>query len=259
MTNIIKSLFKLVLISMCCFGSVHASKEADQYYLIAEKALNHDFDDQKAFKYYQELVDMGDSRGYVGLGYLYSKSIRVGIDYSKAIAYLKKAGDMGNAEGYLFLGEIYNAHSTWYDAPKDDSKAAQYYKKAGDMGSGEAYFLLGEMYYEGEISKGASKAVEYFQKAGDLGYTKGYLALGGMYGNGIDVPKNYTRAAAYYQKAIDLGDAGGYSGLGDLYLYFKNDPNKALEYYQKACKKSDNQVDCEEAEALEHQLSLEKK
>ncbi|WP_104637503.1 tetratricopeptide repeat protein [Helicobacter felis] len=220
MTNIIKSLFKLVLISMCCFGSVHASKEADQYYLIAEKALNHDFDDQKAFKYYQKLADMGDSRGYVGLGYLYSKSIRVGIDYSKAIAYLKKAGDMG---------------------------------------SGEAYFLLGEMYYEGEISKGASKAVEYFQKAGDLGYTKGYLALGGMYGNGIDVPKNYTKAAAYYQKAIDLGDAGGYSGLGDLYLYFKNDPNKALEYYQKACKKSDDQVDCEEAEALEHQLSLEKK
>ncbi len=141
MTNLIKSILRLALIGLCCLGSVYASKEADQYYFIAEKALNHDFDDQKAFKYYQKLADMGDSRGYVGLGYLYSKSIRVGIDYSKAIAYLKKAGTMGNAEGYFFLGGIYSTHSTWYDAPKDDSKAAQYYKKAGIWGMGRLIFF----------------------------------------------------------------------------------------------------------------------
>ncbi|WP_199767421.1 tetratricopeptide repeat protein [Helicobacter bizzozeronii] len=258
MTNIIKNIFRLVLISLCCLGSVYASKEADQYYDIAQEALWKYRDDPKAFKYYQKLADMGDSRGYVGLGYLYSKSTRVGINYPKAIAYLEKAGAMGNAEGYFFLGEIYNTHSTWYDAPKDNSKAAQYYEKAGDMGSGEAYFLLGWMYRYEEVRADTSKIIECFQKAGDLGYSKGYLVLGSMYAYGMYVSTNYTKAAAYYQKAIDLGDPDGYSGLGDLYNQ-KQDTNKALEYYQKACKKGEDEVDCEEAEELKRQLSLKNK
>lgn len=91
---------------------------------------------------------------------------------------------------------------------------------------------------------------DYFILNQDNNYQKAFKHY-----HGLDVSKNYTKAAAYYQKAVDLGDTDGYSGLGGLYL-LKGAPNKALEYYQKACKKGGDQVDCEEADTLKHQLSL---
>ncbi|WP_104740718.1 tetratricopeptide repeat protein [Helicobacter bizzozeronii] len=212
MAHTAKNILKIVLISLCCVGSLFAhdnptkAQQIKQYLSIANKAY-HRKNYDKALKYFQKAADLGSAKGYIGLGDLHSDYDSGFNDYAQALFYYKKAGDLGSAEAYFNLGYLYNVGGDcdrFGCAVKPDNK----------------------------------KALQYFKKAGDMGYAAGYVDAGLMYEGDEDIPKDYAKAMQYYQKAADMGNSAAYTNLGIMYAHGKGvkpDKEKARQYYQKAC------------------------
>ncbi|WP_240329608.1 tetratricopeptide repeat protein [Helicobacter suis] len=107
-----------------------AKKQADQDYSKVIKSAK-DKNYKKEFKYFKKLADMGDSRGYNGLGFMYDNGEGVGQDKQMALQYYQKAIELGNAKAYANLGNMYENGDY---IRQDYSKALEYYHKAADIG-----------------------------------------------------------------------------------------------------------------------------
>ncbi|BEG56418.1 hypothetical protein NHP21005_01060 [Helicobacter sp. NHP21005] len=208
-----KRVWQVVLLWAVALGVCYANSQADEYYKLA-KSYNDSKDYSKSIAYWKKLIDMGDARGYNGMGYMYNYGHGVVKDISKALQYFQKAADMGDATAYYNLGNMYlNGEGV----EKDYSKALQYFQKAADMGDATAYYNLGNMYLNGEgVEKDYSKALQYFQKAADMGDAWAYNNLGVMYSKGEGVGQDTEAARRYYKKACDLGNQVGCNNLKAL-------------------------------------------
>ncbi len=197
-----KHILRVFLVCMLAFGVGFANSQADEYYKLA-KSYMHTRDYTQSIIYWEKLVELGDARGFYGLGYMYDLGYGVPQDYSKALEYYQKAAELGDARGYSSLGVLY---ANGYGVAKDDAKALQYFQKATDMGDAEGYNNLGLVYAKGVgVNQDYFKAITYFQKAAELGSARGYHNLGVAYKLGLGVAKDEAKALRYVQKACAMG------------------------------------------------------
>ncbi|WP_285657235.1 tetratricopeptide repeat protein [Helicobacter bizzozeronii] len=197
-----RHVWRVFLVWVLVFGVSNADSQADTYYQLA-KSYSHTRDYTQSIIYWEKLAELGDARGFYGLGYMYDLGYGVPQDYSKALKYYQRAAELGDARGYVSLGVMYaNGHGVI----KDDSKALQYFQKAADRGDAEGYNNLGLVYAKGVgVNQDYFKAIAYFQRAAELGSARGYHNLGVAYKFGLGVAKDEAKALLYVQKACAMG------------------------------------------------------
>ncbi|WP_285658253.1 SH3 domain-containing protein [Helicobacter bizzozeronii] len=206
------------------------------YYQLAQEAYTHK-DYQQAKTYYQKLANLGDSRGYYGLGLVASTYVYVDQwddippNYPKALEYLQKAAKMGNAPAHIKLGDFYIEAKGVFLNPQ---KAIAHYLEGARLGDVQGYYKLGVLYRDGKgIPPDLAKALGYFQQATDQGDTLSALALGVIF---RDQAKP-RQALEHFQKAASQGSSLAYTLLGDMYANgygVPKDIEHAQEYYKKA-------------------------
>ncbi|WP_158652543.1 SH3 domain-containing protein [Helicobacter felis] len=210
--------------------------QINNYLQLAQRAYAYkDYD--KAKIYYQKLADLGDARGYYGLGVVWStyyyddKDEDVPPDYPKALKYLQKAAHLGSAQAHIKLGDFYAEAKGVFLNPK---KAIAHYQRGAELGDPQGYYKLGVLYRDGKgISQDLKKAIFYFQKAEDQGSVPAGLALGALFRDSA----NPLQALNHFKKAANLGSAFAHTLLGDMYAngYGVSENLKlAKEYYNKA-------------------------
>ncbi|TDQ76603.1 tetratricopeptide repeat protein [Sphingobacterium yanglingense] len=176
-------------------------------------------------EYFEKAAKLGHPYGFYELGWYANKDGNV----TKTMEYYQQAADLGIAAGLYKIGEKYK------DA-KDYTKAFPYFKKAAIKGHYKAMESLGVLYFNGDgVEKNTQLGMEHLLKAANSGITNSMRIIGSVYHKQLgNYAKDYTKAAEWYQKMIDKGDESGYLNLGDLYsLEDNNQPQKALEYYEK--------------------------
>lgn len=207
--------------------------KAKEWYLKAIENSNGDaaeelakIDKENARKYYEKAAQLGHPIGMFWEGVyaeLYDEN------QTKAMSYYQQAADLGSAIAFYKIGEKY------YDA-KDYTKAFPYLKKAAAKGNSGAIYNLGTLYYYGGgVEENTSLGMEYWIKAASFGNESSMYAIGRVYAKGEgDYAKDYKKAEEWYLKAAAI-NSNYFSVIGDLYsLSDNNQPQKALEYYEKA-------------------------
>ncbi|WP_162983263.1 tetratricopeptide repeat protein [Helicobacter mehlei] len=125
-----KRVWQVVLLWAMALGVCYANSQADEYYKLA-KSYHDSKDYGKSVFYWKKLIEMGDAKGYNGMGYMYDYGHGVVKDDAKAIQYYQKAADMGYAAAYNNLGVMYDRGE---GVGQDTEAARRYYKKACDLG-----------------------------------------------------------------------------------------------------------------------------
>ncbi|CRF48327.1 hypothetical protein HHE02_16520 [Helicobacter heilmannii] len=125
-----KRVWQVILLLAVALGVCYANSQADEYYKLA-KSYDDSKDYGKSVFYWKKLIEMGDARGYNGMGYMYEDGHGVVKDYAKALQYYQKAADMGYAAAYNNLGVMY---ARGEGVGQDTEAARRYYKKACDLG-----------------------------------------------------------------------------------------------------------------------------
>ncbi|KAF0546092.1 calmodulin-dependent protein kinase [Gigaspora margarita] len=130
------------------------------------------------------------------------------------------------------MSEYFYKLAYWYERgnglKKDEQKAFEFYKKAADMDHAEGAIKV-VIYYERGIivEKDKNKMSEYYYK---IAY---------CYERGNGLKKDEQKAFEFYKKAADMDHAEGAIKVVGYYergceFVFKQDRNKAGEYYYKA-------------------------
>ena len=185
-----------------------------------------DIDKDNARKYYEKAVQLGHPFGlYMQAFYVknYDKN------NAKAMEYLQQAADLGGAAGLYGIGEKYYEEENYI-------QAFPYFKKAAAKDNLASMYNLGNLYFYGNgVEKNTTLGMEYWLKAANYGKREAMYAIGRIYAKGqAGYSIDYKKAEKWYLKAAAIMP-GYYSSLGDLYsLSDNNNPQKALEYYEKA-------------------------
>jgi TPR repeat protein len=194
----------------------------------------------KAFEYYRQAADLGNSQALVAMGNLYSSGKGLPAqDYAKAFDCYKQAADLGNSKALIKIG---NCYRTGKGVPSQDhAKAFEYYKQAADLGNSEALVEIGDCYWFSKSvpAQDYAKAFEHYKQAADLGNIIALIKIGTSYWTGKGVPaQDYAKAFEYYKQAADLGNSQALAEMGDCYWSGKGVPvqdyAKAFEYYKQA-------------------------
>ena len=176
---------------------------------------------KESLKIFQELADLNDSRGYVGMAKVYVNEYK---DYKNEKKYALKAIKMGNADGALLIGYIYSDHLK----DKDFEEAIKWYTKAYEMGSCSGVKNIA-VTYKNDF-KDENKYNEWLDKAdamgcGFSGFKRGYAYY---------VKKDYKNAIKWYKRGAELGDMKSASNLGIMYQDDLKNNKKAIFWYNKA-------------------------
>ncbi|WP_185963035.1 SH3 domain-containing protein [Helicobacter mehlei] len=206
------------------------------YWQLAQKAYARK-DYQQAKTYYQQLANLGDSRGYYGLGVLWSiyayddKDGDIPPNYPKALDYLQKAAHLGNAQAHTKLGDFYTEAKGVFQNPQ---KATTHYLEGAKLGDVQGYYKLGILYRDGKgIPPNLPKAIAYFRKAEDKGSVLAGLALGVLFRD----RKEPLKALDHFKRTANRGSALAYTLLGDMYVNgygVAKNLKRAQAYYTQA-------------------------
>ncbi|MDR2507268.1 MAG: sel1 repeat family protein [Candidatus Accumulibacter sp.] len=199
---------------------------------VTGKGVKQDY--ARAAELYAKACDGENARGCSSLGELYANGRGVGQDAAKARELYKKACDLWNARACNRLGLMYENGS---GALKQDSvKAAEIYERACEAGYAKACVNLAAMCAIGTKRDDDGKVFRLYAKACDRGHAGGCAALGALYLDGKNTKRDFLKAAEAFKKACDEGNALGCHKLGELRESGDGqNPDKALEYYGKAC------------------------
>ncbi|OQX94140.1 MAG: hypothetical protein B6I17_00345 [Tenericutes bacterium 4572_104] len=161
---------------------------------------------EKANGYFNDLLKMDNTMGYLGLGlsYLYGRGVEE--DYIKAKEYLLIAQTRGNHKAMNALGEIYRLG---YGVEINYQRAKDYYFEAAKNNETDALINLGLLHYRNQI-QGASKkmAFQYMIAANEKGNQLAHYWLGIFYEKGIGVKPDLKLAISEFEKAIEFGNEG---------------------------------------------------
>lgn len=205
-------------------------------------------DTAKAQEWYQKATDNGNAQAAIDLAQIDSKNDRKRYEkaakmehphgvyvlgwfaenednnLTKATEYYRQATDLGSAAGLHKTGKA-------YENKKEYDKAFTYYKKAAIKGHWDAMVRSGALHFHGVgTAENEQIAMEYWLKAAEKRNIEAMFYIGEVYKK----KKNYVKAEEWYLKAGAI-NSNYYSLLGELYsLSDNNNPQKALEYYEKA-------------------------
>lgn len=226
----------LLLMLLCCSGTVHSyAEDYDSYSLeeLTQKAEQGDMDAQyklgiryvkgrgapkdfkKAFLFFKKAAEQGHAGGQNGLGFMYKNGQEVDQDYNEAIKWFKKSTSQGYANAQANLGFMYDRGE---GVRKDKQEAVKWYRKAAEQGYANAQNNLGVMYYNGEgVEKDKQEAVKYYRKAAEQGDANAQNNVAWMYYIGEGVAQDKKEAAKWYGKATEQGNVNAQNALGHMY------------------------------------------
>ena len=167
------------------------------------------YDDfEKAFEYYQKVIDSGNPRGYLGIGYSYDMQ----HNRAKALEWYEKGSALGDAECMYDIGLLYEYGE---GVTRSYSTALEWYQKAAEAGAEWAMLKVGCFLYG-----------EYGRKyAGDKNEAWRYLSDSALHG----VCNAMCGIAEYF---------GGH--LYSEGSYKDNNPEFRLVWYGKALSSNPN-------------------
>ena len=185
-------------------------------YMLAKKG-----DAKEALGIFQELADLNDSRGYLGMARIYINEYK---DYENEKKYALKVIEMGDATGAVIIGNIYAD----YKATKDYEEAIKWYTKAYEMGSCSGAKNI-VVTYQNDL-KDEKKLNEWLDRAdamgcGFAGFKRGYA---------YRLKKDYKNQIKWYERGASLGDMKSAQGLGYLYAVDLKNKGKAIYWYKRA-------------------------
>jgi TPR repeat protein len=210
-------------------GCTGGGKEADELF---QTALNYHFgirglprNIDKAIKFYEESLELGNPKAALNLGYLYRtefsldrKSEQERYNYMNAL--FEHAVKMGCPDGYYYLGE---SHANGWGVPKNLKKSDEYLLKGVEAGSLPAMVTYGLM-LKGEGNR--EEAKQWLHMAMDGGFGKAADDLARIYWG----EKNYEKQIEILRQGAKLGDTMCLFTLREIYRRGENGQIKDEEY-----------------------------
>ena len=163
------------------------------------------------YKLSTSLTEIGYSKGYRGLAWLYWTDDIGGkknskMDYKKAEYYALKIAENDSYSSF-YLGQIYSDGG--HGVEKDDNKAFYWWTNGAKLGDATCYDNLGWSYFYGNgVNQNYQKAYESFSSAIKIDPTDAYAYyyIATMFKNGHYVKANRDSLKYYLQKAKDYGN-----------------------------------------------------
>ena len=225
-------------------GDGKAAITLGQRFDYGENDESQDF--SKAFKWYTKASELGESRAYVYLGYLYMNGLGCDKSLDTAAANFNKAIALGDNEGYSGLGRMYFLNRDLTDA---ESNCYYNVRRASDAGSVMGKYLLARLYEEGYgVGQNLEEARKLYKENADKSfngislyntypYTESAVRLGILYAGQDSSSDEKKECMQYFNKAAQKGSAEGcyycgavlQSGTGT-----DKDYNEAIKYYSKS-------------------------
>lgn len=196
------------------------------YYDIQEK--NYD----KAIKYYEKSVEMGNIDSLRYLGYYYGEIIK---NNEKMVEYYLSAVTKGDIISMRLLGD-------YYESVELDEKAIEYYTMASNMGCDTSTFNLCILF---QRRKDYKKSIKHMRILVDKGYDEHAYehALECVYWE-----EDESITIKYLLKCVDLGIINAMRHLG--FIYKKNKNNEEAKKYLKMSINNNVGYICADADAM---------
>ena len=135
-------------------------------------------DKQRAAQIWRKACETGETRGCVGLGFLYQSGRGVKQDDEKAGKFYQKACDTGELSSCDSLASLYQNSG-------EHAKAAAIFERACEKGFGLSCYNLAQIYEAGNgVAPDESKALSLYVKACERGYGVVCYYPGGIYESG---------------------------------------------------------------------------
>lgn len=173
---------------------------------------------KESLNVFQELANLNDSRGYIGMARVYVNEYK---DYENEKKYALKAIELGDARGAMLIADLHRKHLD------DIEKSKIWWQKAYEMGScvGAESFVV-----EYQIAKDETNTNIWLDKAdamdcGFAGFKRGYA---------YHDKKDYKNAIKWHTRGAELGNEKAATSLGYIYSVELKDKEKAIYWYKRA-------------------------
>ena len=197
----------------------------------------------RAFSLFLFAAERGNnlSQDYVGDCYYYGQGTQE--DNVKAVEWYTKACEKENSHAASQLGKIYfNGHGVAVDM----DKSFYYFRYAADKGNTYSQYFLHFFYLADGKYRGYKKGLEYLFKAAEANNTDAQVVLGKIYCHGdYGLEENDEKSYPWLLRAAELENAEAERIIGEMCtheFYVKQDPNKSLEWLEKAVAHGDKQA-----------------
>lgn len=146
--------------------------------------------------------------------------------------------EKGDCAAIVTLGECYENGA---GVPLDSTLALKWFQKGADLGDGECWIRLSKYHLRGTLlPKDTARYLAIRQEWADKGLPNGIAALAIAYESGYGVKADTAKALELFEKACKKGSGWAYYDLGIGYYYgdlgLKKDVKKGISYLQKAYK-----------------------
>lgn len=158
-------------------------------------------------------------------------------EYANALLLGKTAGAGGEAEAQVLVGYILMRSESGIG---DKTEAAKWFLKAANQGNTDAMVSLGQLGVNAEGGLAHSDAIKWLELAARKERTDAMRAMADIYLLGKGLPPDQTKGKDWLIKAANYGDSFAERKLGDL--YFDEEPENALFWYEKAASHGDDQA-----------------
>lgn len=174
------------------------------------------------------LVDEGNVRAMIGLGYMSLSPDKSRFKPKKAFELFTRAADNGDPEAMFELGKLYEKG---IGTEQDFARAIELYQKSADLGFADALNDLGFLYYQGAsgLKRDPQKGVELFLKAADLRHPQAMYNVAALIDDGVIKGKTPDDAARYLYAALRSGVKDVLTQLTERPNQFKPATRKALQ------------------------------
>lgn len=205
-------------------------------------------DYETAFEKYKEAAELGYTKAFAAVGYMYEFGKGVESDDEQAERWYKLGMEKDDGNSYGFYAdhleiEMIIDHEEL--TAEDEHEIFKLRKKAVEL-DGSAFFnyKLGQMYRFGEgTKKNLAEAFSCFKAGHDKGNYDCTNILGVMFMNGEHVDENPRKAIEFFNKAVDKGNSAAMGNLAECYLSgdgVEKNERKAFELYKRAAEAENN-------------------
>lgn len=156
-----------------------------------------DGDQDRAFRYYLQAAEAGDSDAMAQVYLCYWTAKGVAADHAKAMEWLRKSADAENPFGQCLMGyrcenpEWVGSGPAWHQLPADLPGALEWYRKSAAQNWAGGQYHLGMMYLEGEaVAQDEARGLELIRAAADQNLGDALAELADLYARGVGEPRN---------------------------------------------------------------------
>jgi len=174
------------------------------------------------------LVDEGNTRAMIGLGYMSLSPEKSRFKPEKAFELFTRAATQGDPEAMFELAKLYEKG---IGTEQNFPKALELYQKSADLGFADAINDLGFLYYQGAsgLPRDQAKGVQLFLKAADLRHPQAMYNVAALIDDGVIKGKTPDDAAHYLYAALRSGVKDVLNQLTERPNQFKPATRKALQ------------------------------